>query len=395
MSIREKLTRLLGSEPAASSPDRARIEQAMRGSRRQADIAEVVEGEDAGGGTFLVRRGHDVPGEFTEADPRWWAALAREPRWAGARREDVAFLDLETTGLAGGTGTVAFLIGLARVCDGRLETRQYFLRSPASEAAALALVEEELRGCTHLVTFNGKCFDVPLLETRFVMHRRKLVTLPHLDLLHPARRVWKRRLEDCTLGRLEAEILGRARQGDIPGAEIPQRWFDWLSLGDARPLAAVIEHNRLDLVALASLAGRLARLLANPSEALHATDLFSLGAMMAKDGDARAEPTLGEALSRGSREAAPELARVKKRRGARDEALPLWEMAAREPGRRGLDAGVELAKHYEHKAKDLARALEVTRELILRPDVPTALKEDLGKRLTRLADKSRRHVSGQ
>ncbi|KAF0243606.1 MAG: hypothetical protein FD180_3254 [Planctomycetota bacterium] len=393
MSIRDKLTRLLGPEPAAS-PDRARVEQAMRGSRRPADIAEVVEGEDAGGGTFLVRRGHDVPVEFSEADPRWWAALAREPRWAGARREDVAFLDLETTGLAGGTGTVAFLIGLARVRDGRLETRQYFLRSPASEAAALARVEEELSGCTHLVTFNGKCFDLPLLETRFVMQRRELVTLPHLDLLHPARRVWKRRLEDCTLGRLEAEILGRARHGDIDGAEIPQRWFDWLALGDARPLAAVIEHNRLDLVALASLAGRLARLLANPSEAVHATDLFSLGSMMARDGDVRAEPTLGEALARGAREAAPELARVKKRRGARDEALPLWELAARDPGRRGLEAGVELAKHYEHKSKDPARAHAVTQGLLARGDLTTREREGLVKRLHRLERKRARTTGG-
>lgn len=387
VSLRDKLARLIGPGAAGPSPDRARVEQAMRGARGAADIAEVVEGEDAGGGAFLVRRGHDVPAEFSEADPRWWAALAREPKWEGARREDVAFLDLETTGLAGGTGTVAFLIGLARVRGGILETRQYFLRSPAAESAALEQVEAELRDCTHLVTFNGKCFDVPLLETRFVMHRRKLVTLPHLDLLHPARRVWKRRLEDCTLGTLEAEILGRPRHGDIDGAEIPQRWFDWLALGDARPLAPVIEHNRLDLVALASLAGRLARLLAHPSEAAHATDLFSIGRMMARDGDQRAEPTLGEALSRGSRDAAPELARVKKKRGAADAALPLWELAAREPGRKGIEAGIEIAKHYEHKAKSPARALAVTAALLARVDLTPRERTELEKRRARLAAK--------
>lgn len=387
MSVRDKLNRLLGPS-GGPSPERARVEGAMRGSRGRADIAEVVEGEDAGGGAFLVRRSHDLPGEFLEADPRRWAALAREPKWAAARHEDVAFLDLETTGLAGGTGTLAFLVGLARIRDGRLETRQLFLRSPAAEAAALALVEEHLVGCTHLVTFNGKCFDVPLLETRFVMHRRKLAALPHLDLLHPARRVWKRRLEDCTLGRLEAEVLGRPRQGDIDGAEIPQRWFDWLALGDARPLAPVIEHNRLDLVALAALAGRLARLLEHPGEAAHASDLFSLGRMMARDGDERAEPTLDAALSRGAAEAAPELARVKKRRGAADAALPLWEMAAREPGRRGIEAGVELAKHYEHRAKDFARALAVTRGLLGRADLSGRDRADLEKRGARLEGKA-------
>ncbi|MCE9580962.1 MAG: ribonuclease H-like domain-containing protein [Planctomycetes bacterium] len=390
MSLRDKLTRILGPDAPPPSADRERVEQAMRQSRGRIDIAELIPGEDAGGGAYLVRRDHPVPAEFTEADPRLWATLAREPAWASARREDVAFLDLETTGLAGGTGTVAFLIGLARVRDGRFETRQYFLRSPAAESAALALVEAELRGCTHLVTFNGKCFDVPLLETRFIMHRRKLGILPHLDLLHPARRVWKRRLESCTLGRLEAEVFGAPRHGDISGAEIPQRWFDWLALGDPRPLAPVIEHNRLDLVTLAALAGRLARLLAHPGEAAHPTDLFSLGAMMARDHDPRAESALGEALSRGAREAAPELARVKKKRGAADAALPLWEMAAREPGRKGLEAGIELAMHYEHKAKDVGRALALTLDLLKRPDVSIRDCGELEKRRLRLATKALR-----
>jgi len=388
-SLRDKLDRILG--PAPDPGTRERIEQAMRGVRRKKDIAEVLEGEDIGGGAFLVRRDEPIPEEFLAADPRLWATLAREPAWADARHERVAFLDLETTGLAGGTGTVAFLVGLALIRDGRLETRQYFLRHPAAEAAALERVEQDLAGCTHLVTFNGKCFDVPLLETRFVMHRRLYSPLPHLDLLHPARRVWRRRLESCTLGRLEALVLGRPRHGDIDGAEIPQRWFDWLALGDAAPLLPVIEHNRLDLAALAALAGRLARLLECPEEAPHPTDLFSLGAMMAKDGDARAKATLGEALARGAHEAAPELARAKKRRGESDAALPLWELAARDPGRSGVAAGVELAKHYEHKAKDPARALVVTRGLLARPDVTKRERGELEARCRRLEGKAGRH----
>ncbi|MBI2920644.1 MAG: ribonuclease H-like domain-containing protein [Planctomycetes bacterium] len=384
MPLRDRLERILGPAPAPAGPARDAVERALRGGRARADIADILPGEDIGGGAFLVRRDDPVPAEFLAADPRFWAALAREPAWAAARHADVGFLDLETTGLAGGTGTVAFLIGLARIRDGRLETRQYFLRSHASEPAALARVEEDLRGCTHLVTFNGKCFDVPLLETRFVLHRRTLAPLPHLDLLHPARRVWRRRLDSCTLSRLESEVLGRPRHGDIDGSEIPQRWFDWLALGDPRPLAPVIEHNRLDLTALAALAGRLARLLERPGDAAHETDLFSLGAMMAKEGDARAEATLGEALSRGARDAAPELARVKKKRGAADDALPLWELAAREPGRKGLDAGVELAKHYEHREKNFARALELTRRLLERTDLTARERQELGVRRERL-----------
>jgi hypothetical protein len=382
--LRARLEKLMGPSPASAGD---KVRTAMRGSRPPADISELFPGEDVGGGAFLLTHDEPVSAEYLSADPRFWAALAREPAWSRARHEDVAFLDLETTGLAGGAGTVAFLIGLARVRAGRLETRQYFLRSPSSEDPALDRVARDLAGCTHLVTFNGKSYDVPLLETRFVLNRRTFSALPHLDLLHPARRVWRRRLENCTLSRLEAEALGRPRGADIDGAEIPRRWFDWLALGDARPLAPVIEHNRRDLAALAALAGRLARLLARPREAEHAADLFSLGAMMAKDGDARAEDALGEALARGERAAAPELARAKKKRGARDEALPLWEMAAREPGRRGLEAGIELAKHYEHSVKDAARAMEVTRKLLGRDELTEAERRALEHRRERLERK--------
>lgn len=336
-SLRDRLERILGPTPAANPSAREAAERAMRGSKPRADIADILHGEEIADGAFLLRRREPLPAEFLAADPHAWATLARSPDWSSARHESVGFLDLETTGLAGGTGTLAFLLGIAVIRDGTLETRQYFLRSPASEPAALDHVDRDLRSCTHVVTFNGKSFDIPLLETRFVLNRRPFAPLPHLDLLHPARRVWKRRLESCTLGRLESEVLGRGRTGDIDGAEIPQRYFDWLALGDARPLAPVLEHNRLDLVALAALAGRLARLIVRPEEAAHPVDLFSLGALFARERDPRAESTLGAALERGAREAAPELARVKKRRGDADAALPLWELAAREDGRRGIE----------------------------------------------------------
>jgi hypothetical protein len=357
----------------------------MRGTRRRTEFADVIDGEDAGHGVFLVRRSHPLPNEFAAAEARLWAALGRDPELALARHDALAFLDLETTGLAGGTGTLPFLIGTARAHNGVLETVQYLLRDPGAEPHALARLAADLSPAAALVTFNGKCFDVPLLETRFVMNRRPWRPLPHLDLLFPARRVFRRRLESCTLGRLEAEVLGRPRDGDIDGADIPRRWFDWLALGDARPLAPVVEHNRLDLVALAALAGRLARLLDRPADASHPLDLFSIGAMLARDGDPRAEAALGEALTRGATEAGGELARVKKRRGARDEALPLWEQAARQPGKRGLEAGVELAKHYEHRAKDPVRALSVVRELLGREGLGAGERAELEKRAARLA----------
>ena len=166
------------------------------------------------------------------------------------------FLDTETTGLAGGAGTAAFLIGVGWVEGERFHVRQYFMRDYHEEAALLHGLADELARFESLVTFNGKMFDVPLLDARFRLNRARfpLGDAPHLDLLHPARRLWKARLESCRLQSLEAALMGLRRHGDIPGEEIPQIYFDFVRRRDARKLARVFDHNRQDIVSLAALA---------------------------------------------------------------------------------------------------------------------------------------------
>ena len=176
---------------------------------------------------------------------------------AEAPPESWAFLDTETTGLAGGSGTIAFLIGVGRITPEGFRVRQFFLREHGEEASALEALAGHLRQFRVMVTYNGKAFDQPLLETRYRMARARTPFggLSHLDLLFGARRLWKLRLESCRLVELERRILGVEREGDVPGAMIPQLYFESLRAGNADGLAPVFYHNALDILTLACLCG--------------------------------------------------------------------------------------------------------------------------------------------
>ncbi len=176
------------------------------------------------------------------------------------------FIDLETTGLSGGAGTLAFLVGCGYFDLGAFQVRQFLLTSHAAERALLTAVAEFFEGADLIVTYNGKTFDVPVMETRWMFHRLRLPLsdVPHFDMLHPARRLWKSRagaggdIEEsgCRLSTLEQTLFGVRRVGDVPGFEIPGRFFSFLRSGDPRPLEPVLEHNRLDLVSLAAVMAR-------------------------------------------------------------------------------------------------------------------------------------------
>ncbi|MGH9862905.1 MAG: ribonuclease H-like domain-containing protein, partial [Candidatus Acidiferrales bacterium] len=199
-------------------------------------------------------------------DPQIASLLLAEPEGSLPSLTDWLFLDLETTGLAGGTGTYAFLVGLAQLVPGGLRLRQFFLRDLAAESALLAALEPFLRGAKVLVTYNGKQFDAPLLETRFRLARRSVVLEPafHLDLLYPARRLWKGRFSSLRLLNLEQELFGYRRPDDVPGENIPGLYFDFLRHGREQPLEAVFRHNAHDIVTLAAVAARILSLLAAP-----------------------------------------------------------------------------------------------------------------------------------
>ena len=191
------------------------------------------------------------------------AMLANNPVISEYCSSDGLFLDTETTGLAGGTGTMAFLIGLGWFEEGHFHVRQILARDFSEEAAALAYLQEIAEGKKFLVTFNGKAFDINLLSSRFILNRMQsdLASLPHLDLLHPSRRILGHRLENCRLVTLEADILGIQREGDIPGWEIPQRYFDWLRRRDPLLLVDIFEHNRLDVISMAVLTAHLVEIM--------------------------------------------------------------------------------------------------------------------------------------
>ncbi len=220
-------------------------------------------------------------GLFAASSLRMLANWAGNPDLGDLKPELFAFLDTETTGLSGGTGTYAFLIGAARFEESEFHLTQFFMRDPADEPAELVALEEFLAPCQAIVTFNGKTFDAPLLNTRYMLQgwRSPLFDLGHFDLLHLARRLWRDRLPSRTLMNLEVQILGTERtEEDIPGWAIPQMYFDYIRSGDPTPLKNVLYHNAMDVVSLAALFNHMAGLLAHPFEASieHGVDLIAL-----------------------------------------------------------------------------------------------------------------------
>ncbi len=335
-------------------------------------LEELVEGmrvENERGEFFLVEtavhlelRQGDVPlSRVDTISPETVGVLSGEPALEGFDLRRAVFLDTETTGLAGGAGTAAFMIGVGWIDGDRFRVRQYFMRDYHEEPALLHALARELARFGRLVTFNGRMFDVPLLETRFRLNRGAfpLAEAPHLDLLHPARRLWKARLDSCRLQSLEAELLGLRRSGDIPGEQIPQVYFDWVRRRDARMLARVFEHNRQDIVSLAALAV-LACQWVEESRAEDPRDVFSLARVLERARlFERSEAEYRRALEIGAGDLRGKvllrLAWRAKRAGEHERAARLWT-AAGEAGE--TEGWRELAMHHERRTNDLERALE-------------------------------------
>lgn len=199
------------------------------------------------------------------------------------------FLDTETTGLSGGAGTVAFLVGVGFIDGESFVVEQYLMRDYADEAEMLHRLAQRMEGFDAVCTFNGKNFDLPLLETRYTMCRMRdrWRQMEQLDLLYPARRTWKMRIGSCRLSRIEEYILGQARVGDLPGSEVPQRYFDFLKSGDMALLQDIIDHNRQDIYTLGTLLAHLCALYAHPERETHRADLLSMGRALERQGELR------------------------------------------------------------------------------------------------------------
>ncbi len=281
--------------------------------------------------------------------------LALDPRVSASDPRRALYFDTETTGLGGGAGVLAFLVGLAWFDDElRLHAEQFLLRSPGEELPLLEALTERVERADLLVSYNGKAFDLPLLNGRMVMNRRpKLPDRAHLDLLHVARRLHKTRLGACRLISLESDVLGFVRGPDIAGIDIAPRYAHFLRTGDDSVLEQVIEHNAWDVVSMAALVA----LYGEPFELLHERDLLGLAQTLkrARAFD-EAERAASAALERGAgpdaRKAHGEIAKA---RGDRAQALLHFEAFAAEVDDPAIR--LELAKLYEHHLRAPISAL--------------------------------------
>jgi hypothetical protein len=296
------------------------------------------------------------------------------------------FIDLETTGLSGGAGTVAFLVGCGYFDLGAFQVRQFLLTSFSAERALLAAVTEFFDGADLIVSYNGKTFDIPVMETRWTFHRMAMPLdgVPHFDMLHPARRLWSGRTSSdeggCRLATLERMLFDVSRVGDVGGFDIPSRYFRFLRTGDPRPLEPVLEHNRLDLVSLAAVTAHAVRLAQSGAEACRdGQEALSLGRVYERSGAAdRAEGCYRRAAAseaRGLRmdvraEALYRLGLRLRRDRRFGEAAVCWRelleltappQARRNPTMRALRnfAAEALAIHHEHRDRNLSAAREL------------------------------------
>lgn len=316
------------------------------------------------------------------------------------------FIDTETTGLSGGAGTIAFLLGMGYVEGEDFVVEQLLMQDYADEPAMLALAAQRLKNFDCACTFNGKNFDLPLLQTRFTMCRMRdqWHEMDQLDLLYPARRTWKMRIGSCRLSRIEEYILGQPRTDDLPGSEVPQRYFDFLRSGDLSLLEPVIAHNRQDIVSLGTLLSRLCMLYEHPEQESHTADLFSMGRALEKQGE------LGQARELYRIAAIPAPAgSISALRGDGVAAQAAWQMYLLARKNRDTEAMrsileqmavrrqcrdkiyVELSKLYEHRYKSPRRALRYA-DLAAHYASPNDLP-DIDRRRQRLQNKLSRKLS--
>jgi uncharacterized protein len=308
------------------------------------------------------------------------------------------FFDLETTGLGGGAGTYAFLVGCGWFEGATFRIRQFFLSSYAAERGLLEEVADTMAAFGTLVTYNGKSFDVPLIDTRFLFHRLTAShgALPHLDMLHPARRLWRPSSApqsspgtgdrpttvSCGLAHVEQAVLGHVRQGDVPGFEIPSRYFHYVRTGDTRPLESVLEHNRLDLLALVVLTATAARLLeAGAAGARTAREALGLGQLFERAGmlaEARAcytraagaDPAVAPCIDVDPPTCAEALRAygvLCRRDRQYEQAADAWRRVLalpQCPTHIAQQASEALAVHHEHRVRDLSAARHFARQAL-------------------------------
>lgn len=386
MELRQRLVLLRsqsGATPATPAPTpsqppdsvEARVQRLRGGPSggparpgRDEHVAGLLAGERLADGLVVIDRHLPLSHQHGKRALTPITALQhpRPPVGQALPAEQLVFLDTETTGLAGGTGTLAFLVGLGRIDGAVLRLRQFFLTGFRGEAALLQAAADWSAGCQYLVTFNGKSFDAPLLATRYRLARLSdpFAGLQHVDLFHPTRRAFRSQWPDCRLQTAEKHLLGFQREHDLPAHLVPETWFAFVRRGTTQKLPALLAHNRWDLVSLVALLPALAEAFVAPGAS--GADIVAIARYWQAQGDELAalahlqahEPQLNST-------GLLDLAALYKRRRLWEPAVAIWHRLAE---RQCVPALEHLAKYYEHVQGDYRTALALARQLqILEP----------------------------
>jgi uncharacterized protein len=364
-------------------PARYFIEQAMSGEVVKTALGEHFETERVWEkhrrhGSVDIGSLAELPDDLLESLSEGAIARSLPPRWA--------FLDTETTGLAGGAGTYAFLIGVGSIDEQGFRLRQFFMRDYGEEASLLAGLSEYLGRFDVLITYNGKAYDQPLLETRYRMARARhpFDRMEHLDLLFGARRLWKLRLDSCRLVELENQILGVEREGDLPSELIPYYYFEYIRSKIALRLVPIFHHNAIDILSLACLTAIVPFAFRRPEEAAlrHGADVLGLARWLARaERHEEALRLFRRAIEMGLPDdllfrTMWDAAATERKLGRDEAALAAYvELSESRNGYR-VKALEELAKHYEHRERNYGMALEMTRAALAAGDSATLRRRE-------------------
>lgn len=368
--------------------------------------------ETEAGPAFVVTKEYELSHEhglfplqiIEDVSPQFLQLAGKDENLLNLDVHKAIFFDTETTGLAGGSGTYIFLAGLGFFAENKFMLKQFFLRDFPDEPAMLHAIGEITNDYRHVISFNGKSYDWPLLQTRFTYNRMR-ITNPdplHFDLLHASRRIWKNSLPDCSLGSLERNVLRVQRNGDIPSFLIPQMYFEYLRTKDATPLKPVFYHNEIDILSLITLSILLHNIHENPMEHLsNPAELLSLASHYdAMEQWERNIHIYDQLFHRATNpqnklETGIRLGYCHKRLGRWDDALQLWEQLT-SLGNFRIEPYEEMAKYFEHRKCDFQKAEQIVHKALakldiveqLRPDTQLAeFRESLTHRLNRLLRK--------
>jgi uncharacterized protein len=422
MDLRDRLEKIEGLKKRVQQISQNHSERKYKipEGRRAVSISEILAGnilETPYGSIFYTEKIiplHTSFGDYSMAEVKEYfpakehAYIAKSENSVGDIQLDQAlFFDTETTGLAGGAGTYIFLMGLGYFTREAFCVRQYFMSDYHEEEAFLWAINQLFaQDFKLLVSYNGKCYDFPLMQTRFIMSRLplQLNNYQHLDLLFPTRRLWKRRLKDCSLSNIERRILNISRDEDIPGYLIPHVYFRYLQDKDASPLKPIFSHNLQDIISLAILAAKIGHVLREPfhaSRGNNGIDLYSIGRIYEINKDyEHSSRCYEEALNCDlTDEDSLEILRLSsyayKKQGNWQRAERAWRDIISFTNEFILFPYEELAKYYEHRLKEYSKAINVVEDALMRLkqanielENKDRLMQELNYRLERIKRKS-------